>query len=360
MYFPVANPRNDNAENSCGDNADIADETPAVGNDEEEGTSTAHPSVDVTSDNLVGPNDSEDDALSPAALPTASSLLRSVEIVLQEENSPSSPSQLQSADNQSRPTLLVAEEEIPTATPVLERTTSRADLAEDKYNFWSFINGAIDWDPFKIYDPSERDMRKIQESLEDEDVDGLLASYMSWRKKTLMYVFPFLLITFVIGIQQFAEKVQTGLIFEHEGTDQQLAYNGLGLVALLSRDIFPTLIWFSGCALSLFTWHDLKVSLTIMYFSGLLALLCFLWPLAIQGQSFVGSWEERVDTSSADNNSTIVIPAYVRDVAFSALITANSLQNIVLDILPILLGFPRGLTSAALNVFGFVEGSVSK
>lgn len=179
----------------------------------------------------------------------------------------------------------------------------------------------------------------------------LLRCYILWRKTALKVALPLLFLTVVANFALQHEKFKKfEYTIEIPPTEEQdvprleraiAGVTQLGKVAITSRTVIPNLIWCGGTFLSVYVWLDLKLSIRVLYITAILAQLSYFWPVLIQSSKLYSPVIE-------DDES---------ELSHQIAINLKNGMRYFFDIVPILVGFPKGAFSAAMSMFGLVERS---
>ena len=195
----------------------------------------------------------------------------------------------------------------------------------------------------------------------------LLRIYLVWRRTVLMTAIPFFVFSFCLRVYDFMDDIDGGFKFQSYLlsknvttsksylTDEQrgVDYTAFGLLAAVSKDVVPTLIWLVGLLLSWYTWYELSISVRILYYCAFMSQVFYFWPLVIQTENFLAM---KV-VASTDCASTDCSVNRANDELQVLGVAAQSMKDIVMDVLPLILAFTRGTSSAAMATFGLVQGA---
>lgn len=195
----------------------------------------------------------------------------------------------------------------------------------------------------------------------------LLRIYLVWRRTILMTAIPFFVFSFCLRVYDFMDDIDGGFRFqayllsknvttsESYLTDELrgVDYTAFGLLAAVSKDVVPTLIWLVGLLLSWYTWYELSLSVRILYYCAFMSQVFYFWPLVIQTENFLAM---KVD-ASADCASADCSVSRTNDELEVFGVAAQSMKDIMMDVLPLILAFTRGTSSAAMATFGLVQGA---
>jgi len=209
-------------------------------------------------------------------------------------------------------------------------------------NVKQFFNRLFLWRLEDLVNISEKENKKLDKYTPTKESDGQAKTFRQiivWRISNLQAILP---LSFVVLI---FDSIMTHQLFEDYDNFEELynvdLLNGIGTFALISNGVLSTCLLIIGLGFSLFFCYKPKVSISILRWTFLATLIVKLWPQIVQSDSKY-NYDDLLDAAgigdkTQDGKNVI-----------ATLRLTNTIQHAI-ELIPLIVAFPRGATNAALR-----------